>query len=101
MSKIIESKKILNNLYRVERTENITEITRFISNGVNWKSFRCRFLTPKEQFRLSGFSDEDYEKASKVNCKTRLWAQTGNTIVVGVVEELLRMMFDEYGNFFV
>ena len=72
-----------------------------INKGADWKSFRCRFLTPKEQFRLSGFSDVDYEKAAKVNCKTRLWMQTGNTIVVDVAEELLCMLFDEDGDFYI
>lgn len=79
----------------------VKDMKEKIDNGADWESFRCRFLTPKEQFRLSGFSDEDYEKAAKVNCKTRLWMQTGNTIVVDVAEELLCMMFDEDGNFFV
>lgn len=69
--------------------------------GADWKSFKCRFLTPLEQFRLSGFSDYDYKKAATVNCKTRLWMQTGNTIVVDVAEELLCMMFDENGKIFV
>ena len=70
-------------------------------HGVDWKSFGCRFLTPRETFRLSGFCDADYENAAKVNSKTRLWMQTGNTIVVDVLEELFCMMLDESGNLYV
>lgn len=79
----------------------VRDMKEAIKNGTDWKSFRCRFLTPKEQFRLSGFSDDDYEKASKVNCKTRLWMQTGNAIVVDVAEELLCMLFDEDGELYI
>jgi DNA (cytosine-5)-methyltransferase 1 len=48
-----------------------------------------------------GFKDEDFEKAEKVNSNTQLYKQAGNSIVVDVAEELLCMLFDEDGNFFV
>lgn len=60
-----------------------------------------RWLTPKECFRLMGFSDEDFSKAEKVNKHTQLYKQAGNSIVVDVAEELLCMLFDEDGNFFI
>lgn len=62
---------------------------------------RIRKLTPKECFRLMGFSDEDFEKAQSVNSNTQLYKQAGNSIVVDVLEELFCMMFDEDGNFFI
>lgn len=62
---------------------------------------RIRKLTPKECFRLMGFKDEDFEKAEMVNSNTQLYKQVGNSIVVDVAEELLCMLFDEDGNFFV
>ena len=46
---------------------------------------RIRKLTPKECFRLMGFSDEDYEKASSVNSNTQLYKQCGNSIVTNVL----------------
>jgi len=53
-------------------------------------NLRIRKLTPKECWRLMGFDDEDYEKASKVNSNTQLYKQAGNSIVVNVLEAILR-----------
>lgn len=47
--------------------------------------YRIRKLTPKETWRLMGFSDEDYEKAAEVNSKTQLYKQAGNSIVKDVL----------------
>ena len=49
------------------------------------EKLRIRKLTPKECWRLMGFDDEDYEKASEVNSNTQLYKQAGNSIVVNVV----------------
>ena len=54
--------------------------------------FRLRKLTPKECWRLMGFSDEDFEKARKVNSDTQLYKQAGNSIVVPVLEAIFRQM---------
>ena len=62
---------------------------------------RIRKLTPKECFRLMGFKDEDFAKAEAVNSNTQLYKQAGNAIVVDVAEELLCMLFDEGGCFYV
>ena len=62
---------------------------------------RIRKLTPKECFRLMGFSDNDFEKAEKTNSNTQLYKQAGNSIVVDVLEELFCMMLDENGKIFV
>lgn len=48
-------------------------------------TYRVRKLTPKECWRLMGFSDEDYEKASEHNSKTQLYKQAGNSIVKQVL----------------
>lgn len=50
---------------------------------------RIRKLTPKECWRLMGFSDEDFEKAEKVCSNTQLYKQAGNSIVVNVLEGIL------------
>ena len=52
-----------------------------------------RRLTPRECWRLMGFSDEDFEKASKVNSNSQLYKQAGNSIVVNVLEEIFKMLF--------
>lgn len=56
--------------------------------------FRIRKLTPKECWRLMGFDDSDFEKAEKVNSNTQLYKQAGNSIVVNVLEEIFKELFD-------
>lgn len=51
---------------------------------------KLRFITPKECWRLTGFDDEDFEKAEAVNSNTQLYKQAGNSIVVNVLEMLLK-----------
>jgi len=51
---------------------------------------RIRKLTPKECWRLMGFDDEDFEKASQVNSNAQLYKQAGNSIVVNVLENILK-----------
>lgn len=45
---------------------------------------RIRKLTPKECFRLMGFSDENFEAAEKMVSNSQLYKQAGNSIVVDV-----------------
>ncbi len=54
------------------------------------KDLRIRKLTPKECWRLMGFTDEDFEKASKVNSNAQLYKQSGNSIVVQVLEDIFK-----------
>lgn len=56
------------------------------------KEIRIRKLTPKECWRLMGFDDEDFEKASEVNSDTQLYKQAGNSIVVDVLEAIFKEM---------
>lgn len=49
---------------------------------------RIRKLTPKECWRLQGFTDEQFEKAAKVNSNAQLYKQAGNAVTVNVVEEI-------------
>ena len=54
-----------------------------------------RKITPLEAFRLMGFSDEDYEKAkSTKNSETQLYKQAGNSIVVPMLEEIYKVVFN-------
>ncbi len=55
--------------------------------------YRVRRLTPKETWRLMGFSDEDFFKASTVVSNTSLYKQAGNTIVVDVLEQIFTKLF--------
>lgn len=56
---------------------------------------RIRKLTPKECWRLMGFSDDDYDKAAKVNSNTQLYKQAGNSIVVNVLESILKNLLKD------
>ena len=53
-------------------------------------NLKIRKLTPKECWRLMGFDDEDFEKASQVNSNAQLYKQAGNSIVVQVLEAIFR-----------
>jgi DNA (cytosine-5)-methyltransferase 1 len=61
---------------------------KVIENGL-----RIRKLTPKECYRLMGFSDEDYERAAKVVSNTQLYKTAGNSIVVNVLEAIFTNLF--------
>ena len=51
-------------------------------------------LTPKECFRLMGFTDEDFAKAEAVNSNTQLYKQAGNSIGVPVVEYIIKALIE-------
>lgn len=55
---------------------------------------RIRKLTPKECWRLMGFSDEDFEKAKAAGISnSQLYKQAGNSIVVTVLQGILKNLF--------
>lgn len=56
---------------------------------------RIRKLTPKECFRLMGFSDDDFEKVNGKVSDTQLYKQAGNSIVVNVLMALFKRLQDE------
>ena len=51
-----------------------------------------RKLTPKECFRLQGWSDDYFEKAQFVNSDSQLYKQAGNGVTVTVIESIARKM---------
>ena len=53
------------------------------------EKLRIRKLTPKECWRLMGFSDHDFAKCERINSNTQLYKQAGNSIVVNVLEAIL------------
>lgn len=57
--------------------------------------FRVRKLTPKECWRLMGFTDEQFDKAKAAGLSdTQLYKQAGNSIVVGVLEQIMGNLYD-------
>lgn len=62
------------------------------NNRVIEPSSRIRKLTPRECWRLMGFSDEDFDRAKAVNSDSQLYKQAGNSIVCTVLEEIFRRL---------
>lgn len=56
-------------------------------------NLRIRKLTPKECWRLMGFTDEEFNCAAKVNSNTQLYKQAGNSIVVDVLVKIFTNLF--------
>ena len=51
----------------------------------NGRMVKIRRLTPRECFRLQGFTDDLFEKAQAVNSDAQLYKQAGNGVTVTVV----------------
>lgn len=68
-------------------------LTTSPQQGAVMADLRIRKLTPKECFRLMGFDDTDFEKASSVNSNTQLYKQAGNSIGVPVLEHIMTALF--------
>ena len=56
------------------------------------KNIRIRKLTPKECWRLMGWKDEDFAKAEAVVSNSQLYKQAGNSIVIQVIENIVKEM---------
>lgn len=72
--------------------------------AVWYEKYQCyiaiRKLTPKECFRLQGWTDDYFEKAAFVNSDSQLYKQAGNGVTVDVVAEIARQLslFEEAEN---
>lgn len=57
-----------------------------------YEKYQCyiaiRKLTPKECFRLQGWTDDYFEKAQFVNSDSQLYKQAGNGVTVNVIEAI-------------
>ena len=53
-----------------------------------------RKLTPRECWRLMGFTNEEFEKAEKVNSNSQLYKQAGNSICVPVLIAILNNLLN-------
>lgn len=74
-------------------TNTITTVQK--DNYLLTQNFRIRKLTPKECWRLMGFDDEDIDKCISAGVSnTQLYKQAGNSIVVNVLEEVFKELFE-------
>ena len=64
--------------------------------AVWYEKYQCyiaiRKLTPKECFRLQGWTDDYFEKAQFVNSDSQLYKQAGNGVTVNVVYDIARLL---------
>ena len=73
---------------RVQEGGDVTPtITAQGGENINYveTQYRIRKLTPKECWRLMGYTDADFDKASAVNSNTQLYKEAGNAIVKQVL----------------
>lgn len=60
--------------------------------AVWYEKYQCyiaiRKLTPREYFRLQGWSDDYFEKAQFVNSDSQLYKQAGNGVTVSVIKAI-------------
>lgn len=59
------------------------------------ENIRIRKLTPRECWRLMGFTDTDFEAAEKVNSNTQLYKQAGNSIVKNVLMAIFKQLLED------
>lgn len=64
--------------------------------AVWYERYQCyiaiRKLTPKECFRLQGWSDDYFEKAQFVNSDSQLYKQAGNGVTVSVIKAIAKKL---------
>ena len=94
--KILESlpQNFDKNQYNLEIDPQInTKYGKSFKNLID-SGYIVRKITPRECWRLMGFSDEDFNKAKGVGISdTQLYKQAGNSIVVNVLEEIFKNIF--------
>lgn len=64
--------------------------------AVWYEKYQCyiaiRKLTPRECFRLQGWTDDYFEKAAFVNSDSQLYKQAGNGVTVNVIYEIAKRL---------
>lgn len=66
----------------------------FLRTGDNVEDYQIRKLTPKECFRLMGFTDEEFDRIHNIS-NTQLYKQAGNSIVVNVLTAIFNELFNQ------
>lgn len=86
--------RVTKNVSRTLTTSQDVGVIRLKYNKDDYVDFSIRKLTPKECWRLMGFSDSQFEKAESVCSNTQLYKQAGNSIVVDVMEYIFKNLFN-------
>ena len=81
-------------IYGIEKFDHSSPLKDF-SVSINNKEYvvLIRYLTVEECFRLMGFDDVDSEKVISIGTsKERIYSQTGNSIVVNVLQKIFEQL---------
>lgn len=80
--------------------DNLNKVTSVTANEKIKDKYnvRIRKLTPRECFRLQGFSDDLFEKARAVNSDSQLYKQAGNAVTVNVVYAIGKKIAEQEGH---
>lgn len=95
-ARTIKSQYYKNSIANFDKTGTYgaTGVCKIDKHGI-----KIRKLTPRECWRLMGFSDEDFDRVKGIS-NTQLYKQAGNSIVVNVLEAIFTNLFKlgEKGN---
>lgn len=58
-----------------------------------YNGYRIRKLTPRECWRLQGFPDWAFDRASSVNSDSQLYKQAGNSVTVNVIHAISSQLY--------
>ena len=78
--------------------DTVPTLTASSSENINYieTEYRIRKLTPKECWRLMGYTDEDFDKAKSAGVSnSQLYKQAGNAIVKQVLMAIFAQMIPE------
>ncbi|GAA6238424.1 MAG: hypothetical protein SPLM_05430 [Spiroplasma phoeniceum] len=81
------------NKIMIDNKRQQQDSSKILSFLIDEKEYFLRVLTPRECWLLMGFSNKDFDKASKVVSETQLYKQAGNSIVVDVLEKIFTAIF--------
>ena len=80
------------NSYRVYSPKGVSPTLTAVGGGGRMPFVRfygvIRKITPKEFFRLQGWTDEFYKRATFVNSEQQLYKQAGNGVTVNVIKAI-------------
>lgn len=65
-----------------------SDIGVLMEDGVDVSNIKIRRLTPRECFRLQGWTDDYFEKAEQICNDNQLYKQAGNGVTVNVIKAI-------------
>lgn len=90
-------------IYNQKTTDNMSGTLKsgmdHQQGNIIYNNLRIRKLTPKECWRLMGFTDEEFNRATEVNSNTQLYKQAGNSIVVDVLVKIFTNLFKDNNDY--